>query len=168
MLTSWSADLRGTNKWLKTPCRGRRDWRTDFEASSIEMYENHLKRSQRVSVLASELMFPFKRPDLVSSLCTQLESRAATGARAGEAKQAALNEFIMQKQSLKAPPPFFFLHGSCYLLIIAQTWQIEPLTVHSEPAYVFTPKLISISMAAAGRYESEAQQTSTDHLSCTY
>lgn len=69
----------------------------------IEIYENYPKCSRHISVLASELMFHFKWPDPVSSLCTQLECYATTGAHVGEAKQAALNEFIMQKQSLKVP-----------------------------------------------------------------
>lgn len=56
----------------------------------------------RVCVLSSKLMFYFKWPDLLSPLCTQLEWYATIGACIGEAKQAALNEFIMQKQSLKA------------------------------------------------------------------
>lgn len=72
-------------------------------------------------------MFYFKLPDLASPLYTQLECYATTGACIGEAKQAALNEFIMQKQSF-----FLFLHGSCYLLFTLQTWRIEPLTIHSK------------------------------------
>ena len=58
-------------------------------------------------------------PDLLSILCTQLERYATTEACIGEAKQqAALNEFIMQKTKFERL--FFFLHGSCYLLITVQ------------------------------------------------
>lgn len=54
------------------------------------------------SRLGSKLMFYFKWPDLASPLCIQLDCYATTGACVGATKQAALNEFIMQKQSLKA------------------------------------------------------------------
>lgn len=47
-------------------------------------------------------MFYFKWPDLASPLCIQLDCYATIGACLGATKQAALNEFIMQKQSLKA------------------------------------------------------------------
>lgn len=47
-------------------------------------------------------MFFVKWPDVASHLCVQLDCCATTGACIGEAKQAELNEFIMQRQSLKA------------------------------------------------------------------
>lgn len=67
-------------------------------------------------------MFYVKWPDLALPLCTQLECYATTGACIGEAKQAALHEFIMQKTKFDSPFSISsFLCGSCYLLIIQQT-----------------------------------------------
>lgn len=61
--------------------------------------------------------------------CSQLECYVTTETCIGEAKQVALNEFIMQKQSWKSSSS---THQSCYLLITLQTWQIEPLTIRSK------------------------------------
>lgn len=78
-------------------------WRSSMHICEtlIETYEPRVNCSQYVCALSGKLMFCFKWADLASPICTQLECYTTTAACIGEDKQAALNQFIMQKQSLK-------------------------------------------------------------------
>lgn len=125
------------------------------------------------SRLGSKLMFYFKWPDLASlPSAFNSDCYATIWACVGATKQAALNEFIMQKQSLKAS--FFstdlVIFWSPHKRGKLNLWQSQDGNLRSldvGPVYVFTRKLIYISIAA-GKYESEGQETPVTQCSCSH
>lgn len=95
-------------------------------------------------VRGHKLMFCLKRPDESSHLCFQCDCSATTGACIGETKQAVLNEFIMQRQSLKACFSLWALLSFDHLTSIANETFASPCkdgtlkSLDVRPMYIFT------------------------------